>query len=96
MRFWVAASGIQGHFDVVVANILAGPLVRFAESITLTLRGRGMLALSGILCEQADEVMAAYEPWVEFDDPEFQGTGRPDMVEIEWKTESGLANQRVL
>jgi ribosomal protein L11 methyltransferase len=63
---------IKAKFDVVVANILAGPLVQFAESITLTLRGRGMLALSGVLCEQADDVMAAYKPWIEFDDPVFK------------------------
>jgi len=63
---------IQGRFDVVVANILAGPLVQFAESITLTLQGRGMLALSGVLCEQADDVMAAFEPWIAFDTPEFR------------------------
>jgi ribosomal protein L11 methyltransferase len=63
---------IEGDFDVVVANILAGPLVQFAESITLTLRGGGMLALSGVLCEQADDVMAAYEPWVDFDEPKFK------------------------
>jgi len=63
---------ILGKFDVVVANILAGPLVQFAESITLTIRRRGMLALSGVLCEQADEVMAAYEPWIDFDEPVFK------------------------
>ena len=63
---------IEGEFDVVVANILAGPLVQFAESITLTLRGSGMLALSGVLCEQADDVMAAYEPWIDFDEPVFR------------------------
>lgn len=67
-----APEAISGEFDVVVANILAGPLVQFAESITLTLRGRGMLALSGVLCEQADDVMAAYEPWIEFDKPVFK------------------------
>ena len=67
-----AAAEIQGDFDVVVANILAGPLVQFAESITLTLRGHGMLALSGVLCEQADDVMAAYEPWIDFDEPVFK------------------------
>jgi ribosomal protein L11 methyltransferase len=66
------AAEIFGEFDVVVANILAGPLVQFAESITLTLRDEGMLALSGVLCEQADEVMRAYEPWIEFDDPVFR------------------------
>lgn len=67
-----AADEIRGQFDVVVANILAGPLVQFAESITLTLRGRGMLALSGVLCEQAGDVMEAYEPWIEFDEPVFK------------------------
>jgi ribosomal protein L11 methyltransferase len=72
LRVLGAAGDIEGEFDVVVANILAGPLVQFAESITLTVRGRGMLALSGVLCEQADEVMAAYEPWIEFDEPAFR------------------------
>ena len=63
---------IEGQFDVVIANILAGPLVQFAESITLTLRGGGMLTLSGVLCEQADDVMAAYAPWIAFEPPEFR------------------------
>jgi len=67
-----AAGEIEGDFDVVVANILAGPLVQFAESITLTLRRRGMLALSGVLCEQADDVLAAYERWIDFDEPVFR------------------------
>jgi len=63
---------IKGFFDVVVANILAGPLIQYADSITSTLAGRGMLALSGVLCEQAAAVMAAYAPWIEFDEPLFQ------------------------
>ena len=64
--------GIGGQFDVVVANILAGPLAQFADSITSTLVSRGMLALSGVLCEQADEVMAAYKAWIEFEEPVFR------------------------
>ena len=71
LKVYVAPEAIEGNFDVVVANILAGPLVQFAESITLTLRGGGMLTLSGVLCEQADDVMAAYEPWIEFEAPVF-------------------------
>ena len=67
-----AANEIEGEFDVVVANILAGPLVQFAESITLTLRQGGMLTMSGVLCEQADDVMAAYEAWIDFDEPAFR------------------------
>lgn len=65
-------AAISGRFEVVVANILAGPLVEFADSITSTLADRGMLALSGVLCEQATDVMAAYAPWIEFDEPVFR------------------------
>ncbi len=72
LRVCGAADEIEGDFDVVVANILAGPLVQFADSITLTLRRGGMLALSGVLCEQADDVMAAYEPWIDFESPVFK------------------------
>jgi ribosomal protein L11 methyltransferase len=72
LRVIAAPGEIEGDFDVVVANILAGPLVQFAESITLTLRERGMLALSGVLCEQAEDVMTAYERWIDFDEPAFK------------------------
>jgi len=64
--------GIKGDFDVVVANILARPLVKFADSITSLLARGGILALSGVLCEQADEVMQAYRPWIEFEEPAFR------------------------
>ena len=46
--------------DVVVANILAGPLVQLAPQITALVKSGGRLALSGVLAEQADEVRAAY------------------------------------
>ncbi len=72
LQVFGAPDAIENNFDVVVANILAGPLVQFAESITLTLKRRGMLALSGVLCEQVDDVMAAYEPWIDFDEPRFK------------------------
>jgi ribosomal protein L11 methyltransferase len=46
--------------DVVLANILAGPLVELAPRLTATLRPGGILVLSGILEEQAEEVKNAY------------------------------------
>ena len=46
--------------DVVVANILAGPLVALAPQIISLVKPGGRLALSGILAEQAEEVRAAY------------------------------------
>ena len=53
--------------DVVVANILAGPLVSLAPQITRLVKPGGRLALSGILAEQADEVCAAYSTDFELD-----------------------------
>ena len=46
--------------DVVLANILAGPLVELAPGLSGTLPPGGLLVLSGILEEQADEVKDAY------------------------------------
>nr|WP_322938767.1 50S ribosomal protein L11 methyltransferase [Pseudomonas sp. s4] len=50
----------QQPADVVVANILAGPLVSLAPQITALVKSGGRLALSGILAEQAEDVRAAY------------------------------------
>ena len=66
---------IEGCFDVVVANILAGPLADLAADIAERLGPGGLLGLSGILSEQAADVSAAYAPWVEFDEPEFREQG---------------------
>jgi ribosomal protein L11 methyltransferase len=50
----------QPSADVVLANILAGPLVELAPRLTAALRPGGTLVLSGILEEQAEEVKNAY------------------------------------
>ncbi|MGE0697781.1 MAG: 50S ribosomal protein L11 methyltransferase [Hyphomicrobiaceae bacterium] len=63
----VVASGL-GHpairtrapFDLVVANILAGPLIRLAPSVARIVRPGGRLVLSGILGEQSREVVGTY------------------------------------
>lgn len=52
-----------GAFDVVVANILANPLVLLAPALAQRVGAPGRIALSGILAGQADEVIAAYAPW---------------------------------
>jgi ribosomal protein L11 methyltransferase len=51
-----------GHYDVVVSNILAQPLIVLAP--LLAARG-ARIALAGILDEQAEEVARAYQPWFE-------------------------------
>jgi ribosomal protein L11 methyltransferase len=49
--------------DVVLANILAGPLIELAPRFAEALVPGGRLALSGLLPGQADAVTAAYRPW---------------------------------
>ncbi|MCL1986270.1 MAG: 50S ribosomal protein L11 methyltransferase [Betaproteobacteria bacterium] len=48
------------HFDLVLANILAGPLRELAPDIGRAVKKNGCLVLSGILTTQADEVEASY------------------------------------
>lgn len=55
--------------DVLVANILAGPLTELAPDIEKLVKKGGHLALSGILGKQADDVRAVYSQWFDMDEP---------------------------
>ncbi len=48
------------QFDLIIANILAGPLVDLAPGVTRALRPDGRIILSGLLDKQAAEVLHAY------------------------------------
>jgi ribosomal protein L11 methyltransferase len=54
----------QGAFDVVLANILATPLKVLAPLLCAHVAAGGSLVLAGILERQADELKAAYAPWL--------------------------------
>jgi ribosomal protein L11 methyltransferase len=69
VTFHSAAGAIRRPAQLVVANILARPLIVLAPLLAgLTARG-SRLALAGVLEEQGAEVRNAYEPWFEFDPP---------------------------
>lgn len=63
-RFFDSASPVKGQFDIVVANILANPLKALAPAIAAHVRAGGHLALSGILAEQAEELISIYSPTI--------------------------------
>ncbi|MCH8476346.1 MAG: 50S ribosomal protein L11 methyltransferase [Wenzhouxiangella sp.] len=46
--------------DLILANILAGPLIELAPALAGCLAPGGQLVLSGVLAEQAEAVAAAY------------------------------------
>ena len=56
-------------FDVVIANILAKPLIELASTLSAALQPGGQLMLSGILEQQATDVMQAYAQWIDFAQP---------------------------
>ena len=64
IRFESVASGHAGSYRIVVANILANPLKALAPALCAHVRDGGWLALSGILVEQVDDLIAAYAPWI--------------------------------
>lgn len=72
--------------DLVIANILAAPLIELSKVILGYLKTDGPIAMSGILQRQANDVMAAYLPRIEFSAPRFQE---------EWTLISGLCSGRV-
>ncbi len=49
--------------DVLIANILAAPLIELAPRLAEAVRPGGQIALSGLLLEQAGPVTAAYRAW---------------------------------
>ena len=55
---------MAGEYDLVVANILSNPLRVLAPAICAHVRSSGRLALSGILREQAEEIIAIYAQWL--------------------------------
>ena len=57
------AAQIAGPFDLVVANILARPLVELAPALAGHCRAGGALLLAGMLESHGEEVARAYGPW---------------------------------
>jgi ribosomal protein L11 methyltransferase len=61
------------RYDLVMANILSGPLKLMAPMLCGRVGDGGSLVLSGVLARQADEVIASYAPlislsvWAELD-----------------------------
>jgi ribosomal protein L11 methyltransferase len=78
------ATGQQ--FDAVVANILSGPLIELAPKLAGHLRPGAAMALSGILSDQAPEVVAAFEPWIDF---------APSTTRDDWVLLAGRSRVRI-
>ncbi len=63
---------LQSRFDLVIANILTNPLRLLAPLLADAARQGGQIVLSGILEQQAQEVMNIYQQWFDLDAPVFE------------------------
>ena len=57
-----AAVAAAGPYELILANILAGPLCRLAGDVRASLAPGGVVILSGLLAGQARAVLARYRP----------------------------------
>ncbi len=62
-----SVAGLGGPFDIVLANILAGPLCELAPALARHCRAGGALLLAGLLDSAAQEVADAYGPWFDIE-----------------------------
>lgn len=67
--------------DLLIANILSGPLVIFASKFADLIKADGRILLSGILEIQADDIKQAYQPYFDLD---------PISVKEDWIRVSGI------
>jgi len=72
IRFHLPEDAPSGSYDLVVANILTNPLRMLAPLLANTTRQGGRIVLSGILENQAQDVMKIYQQWYDMNTPVFE------------------------
>ena len=79
--FYLPDGVTLAQYDVVVANILTNPLRALAPLLAGAAKTGGRIVLSGILAEQAEEVMRIYAQWFDL---------APAVLEDGWCCLSGV------
>ncbi len=80
-RFCLPDDAPQQQADIVAANILTNPLKVLAPLLADATRQGGQIVLSGILGEQAEDVMQIYAQWFDL---------KPPVMEDGWACLSGV------
>jgi ribosomal protein L11 methyltransferase len=70
--FYLPDDAPHSSYDLVVANILTNPLRILAPLLAKATRTGGQIVLSGILKEQAQDVMNIYQQWFDLNAPIFE------------------------
>lgn len=73
LTLYSADQASRQSYDIVVANILSGPLTELAATLAQHTLAGGDIVLSGILEEQADSVRSAYAKHFDMDTHQVEG-----------------------
>lgn len=68
-EFFDSSEPLSLTADIVIANILANPLIVLAPLLVSHCARGGRIALAGILTSQEREVQSRYAPWISFQAP---------------------------
>ena len=75
IRTWLPEDYDKEHadtqYDIVAANILSGPLTELSPTLAHHTKTGGDIVLSGILREQAESLLQAYNKFFDMDEPVF-------------------------
>ena len=72
VQFYLPDVAPRSTYDLVIANILTNPLCMLAPLLANSTRSGGQIVLSGILEEQAQNVMNIYQQWFDLNIPIFE------------------------
>jgi ribosomal protein L11 methyltransferase len=72
VEFFLPNKAPHRTYDLVVANILTNPLRMLAPLLANATQPGGQIVLSGILEEQAQDVMSIYAQWFDLNQPMFE------------------------
>ncbi|OGS97175.1 MAG: ribosomal protein L11 methyltransferase [Gallionellales bacterium RIFCSPLOWO2_02_FULL_57_47] len=72
VQFYLPDNAPPATYDLVVANILTNPLRMLAPLLANATRPGGQIVLSGILEEQAPDMMNIYQQWFDLNAPIFE------------------------
>ncbi|MCK4707735.1 MAG: 50S ribosomal protein L11 methyltransferase [Gammaproteobacteria bacterium] len=67
LSVYLAADYQARQYDIVMANILSGPLAELAPDLSSYTKTGGAIVLSGILAEQAESIRTVYQQWFDME-----------------------------
>ena len=83
LKITLASNFSSEKVDLLIANILSGPLVELSQRFSEMIKPGGKILLSGILKKQVNDIKCAYQTWFDLE---------PERTREDWVSVSGIRN----